>query len=107
MRHIGGLAARRRRDLAVEWQAHSHPRAFAEPAHDVDLTAVQGHQALHDRQPEPGAVMTAVICGTRLEEWSADVWQVLVTDPDAGILDRDDDVARGDGGAHRHTAAPV
>ena len=39
-----------------------------EPAANIDLAAMQPHQALHDRQAEAGAVVPAVVGRARLEE---------------------------------------
>ena len=76
-----------------------HARALAQPACDVHLAAVQRHQALHDRKPEPGAVMAAIIGAARLEERPADARQIVGADANAGVLDRDHDVGRLDRGA--------
>ena len=57
----------------------------------LELAAVQRHQALDDRKPEPGAVVAAVVGAARLEERIADARQIVVADADAGVLDRDDD----------------
>ena len=79
-------------------------RALAELAFHIDLAAMQGDQALDDRQSEPGAVVAAVIGRARLEERIAEPRQVAFADADAGILDRDGD-ARAVVRAHRHAAA--
>ena len=77
------------RAFAIDRQAHGHARALAQPAADIHLAAVQPHQALDDRQAEPGAVVAAVVGRARLEERLAEARQIVVADADAGVLDRE------------------
>src|SRR3981081_4381649 len=85
--------------LAIERQPHRDARAFADPAADRDLAAVQFHQALDDGEAEPGPVMPPVVGSARLEERAADPRQILLADADAVVLDRDRDHGAVGGGA--------
>ncbi len=80
--------------LAIDRQVDRDARALAQPAGDLHAAAVQRHQALDDREAEPGAVVAAVVGRARLEERIADARQILGADADAGILDRDHDDRR-------------
>src|SRR5258708_2657868 len=92
---------------AIERQPHRDARAFADAAADRDLAAVQFHQALDDREAEPGAVMAPVIGSARLEEGAADPRQILLADADAVVLDRDRDHGAFGGGPDLDAAAAV
>ena len=92
---------RRPRAFAIDRQPHGHARAVAEPARDIHLAAVQPHQAFDDRQPEPGAVMAAVVGGARLKEGFAEPRQIVLADADAGVLDRERDLGTFAGRADR------
>src|SRR5262245_11032040 len=71
---------------AVDRQMEGDARAFAEPARNVDLAAVQRQKPLDDRHAKPGAVMAAIVARARLEERIADPGQILGADADAIVL---------------------
>src|SRR4029453_5930026 len=58
-------------------QADRNSRALADPAHDLDLTAMQCHQPLNDREPQSGSIVATVVGRARLEERIADARHVL------------------------------
>src|SRR5262245_6191757 len=74
--------------FAVDRQADRNARALTDPAHDLDLTAMQRHQPLNDREPQSGSIVATVVGRARLEERIADARHVLGVDPDAGIRNR-------------------
>src|SRR5579875_3012639 len=76
------------RSPTIDRQSHDHARAFAEPALDPHVAAMQAEQALHDGQAETGAVVAAIIGGARLEERLAEPRQIVLRNPHAVVLDR-------------------
>ena len=58
--------------LAIERQAHGDARAFADPAADRDLAAMQPDQTFDNGEAEPGAAVTTVVGCARLKIWLAD-----------------------------------
>src|SRR4029077_13031576 len=83
------------------------PGAFADPATDRDVAAMQLDQTLDDREAEPGPVMAPVVGSARLEKRPADPGQVLLADADAIVLDHDRDHGALGGGADFDAAAAV
>src|SRR5262249_55703882 len=80
--------ARRPLTFAIERQPHGHARPLAHATADVDVAAVQIHQALDDREPEAGAVAPAAVGTARLEKGFAEPRQIGLADADAGIFHR-------------------
>src|SRR5262245_61329961 len=75
--------------LAVNRQAHRDARAFADPAVDRHLAAVQRGKAFDDGQPETGPFVRAIVSAARLEERLAEPRQVVGADADAVVCNRD------------------
>ena len=69
----------------LKGQPHGDARSLSEPALDVDLAAMQMHQAFDDRQAKSGAVVAAIIGGASLEKCLA----VTVEDTGVGIGESD------------------
>src|SRR5262245_25154342 len=85
-RDIAGQLTRDRRRVE-ERQRHGHRGALADPALYVQLAAMQGHEALHDRQPKAGALVAALIGLAGLEEGIADPVEVFGGNADTGVAD--------------------
>src|SRR5262245_6919721 len=85
-RDIADRLARDRRRIE-ERQRHGHRGALADPALYIQLAVMQGHEALHDRQPKAGALVAALIGLAGLKEGIADPLQILGRDADAGVAD--------------------
>src|SRR5215510_332366 len=93
---------------AIDRQVACDARALPDPAHDLELAAVQRQQALDDRQAETGAVVPAIVARARLEERIAHARHILGVDADAVVLHRDRDrAARSSLGAHHDLAAVI
>src|SRR4051794_29712851 len=77
----GRLVLRRERQR----QGDGHRGTFVELALYGHVAAMQRDEAFHDRQSEPGALVTPLIGRAGLEERIADPLQIVRGDPDAGI----------------------
>src|SRR4029077_3421841 len=89
----------------LEGQPHGDARSLSEPALDIDLAAMQMHQAFDDRQAKTGAVVAAIIGGASLEKCLAQTRQIGLTDAHAGILNRHSEFRTVAPGTHGHAAA--
>src|SRR5262249_28507960 len=93
--------------FAIDRQADGDARALSDPAHYLDLAAMQRHKSLNDREPQSGSIVATVIGRARLEERIADARHVLAVDPDAGVRDRHRKGAAFMPGADRDLAATI
>ena len=71
--------------LAVDRQTHDHARAFADTAADIDVAAMQFHQAFDNGETEPGAFVPPLVASSGLEEGLADARQIHLRNADPGI----------------------
>src|SRR6516162_8325307 len=90
------------RPFAIERQAHSDARPFAEPAADRHLATMEPEQPLDDGQAEASAAVAAVVGCARLKVRLADPCEVFAADADAVVLDDKDDARCLGAGTDRH-----
>src|SRR6185437_5244051 len=90
--------------LTIDRQTNRHARAFAEPASNTHFAVVQTDEPFDDRKAETGTIVAAVIGRARLEEGLAQARQIVLTDADAGIFDREHELAVVARGADRDVA---
>ncbi len=94
-----------RRGRCIDRQPHHHDRADAERRADAHGAAMQFGQRLGDRQAQTRAAMDLGELAFHLLERLAEILQRLLRDADAGVLDRDVDVAADDARPHRDAPA--
>src|SRR5262245_3447881 len=74
-------------------QPNLEPRASSQLARPVHPAAVVLGDVLDDRQAEPGPARLARAGAIDAVEALEDAWQVAVRDAEAGVRDREDDLA--------------
>src|SRR6201984_1327888 len=86
-RQHGDIARGQRSLLLLEDERHGNGdrRALVHLALHLELTGMQGNETLHDRKPQTGAFVAALIGLAGLEERGADQLQIFRPDPDAGV----------------------
>src|SRR5947209_3706097 len=92
----------RARFLAIDRQADRYAGARAEATADRQLAAMEFDQTFHDRQTESGPIVRTIVGGAHLEERIPDAAQIVLSDADAGVFHREDQIATADFAANRN-----
>src|SRR5262249_33389107 len=88
----------------LKGQSHGNARPLSKPALDIDLAAMQTHQALDDREAKARAVVATITGRASLEKGLSEAWQVGLDDADAGVRNRQRELRPVARCAHRHAA---
>src|SRR5215207_3887391 len=95
------------RSFPVDGQANRYAGPLAHAAANLDRAGVKRHQAVHDGQSQPGAVVRPRVRAARLEKRIADPRQIGRVNPDSGVFHHQYDVRPFQLYADRHASAPV
>src|SRR5215831_15482643 len=69
----------------LKGKSHGDARSLSKPALDIDLAAMQTHQALDDREAQASAVVAAITGRAPLEKGLPEAWQIRLDDADACV----------------------